>query len=144
MARFALGGNSRNRIEVEVLGYERAPVGDHHDDNWLRVQITVSAGAFSGSYEAAFLADELVAFRDQLETVCHSLRGEAKFSTLEDQLSLRLGGNGRGAIVVRGTAIDVAGTGNRLEFLLELDQTDAQRTLTELSAVVIAFPVRAG
>ncbi len=144
MARFALGGGSRNRIEVEVLGYERAPVGDYHDDNWLRARITVFAGAFSGSYDAALLTDELVAFRDQLETVHRSLQGEAKFSTLEDQLWLRLSANGRGGIVVRGTATDVAGTGNRLEFQLELDQTHVQHTLTDLSTVVVAFPVRAG
>jgi hypothetical protein len=144
MAVFALGGESRDRIEVEVLGYERAPVGDYHDDNWLKVRVSISAGAFSGQYHAAFLTDELVAFRDELDTLYRSMRGDAKFSTLEKQLTLHISGNGRGEIYVRGAAVDVAGSGNRLEFALELDQTHVQHTLNQLSVVISAFPVRAG
>ena len=121
VAAFALGGTARDRIEVAVLGYERAPVGEYDDDNWLRVRITVHAGAFSGSYDAAFLTEELVRFRGQLEALYSSLRGEAEFTTLEEQLSLRLTGNGRGEVLLRGAAMDIAGTGNRLEFQLTVN-----------------------
>ena len=93
---------------------------------------------------AAFLTGELVAFRDQLETLYRSLKGEAEFSTMEGQLSLSVSGNGRGEILVRGVALDAPGIGNRLEFQLELDQTYVQRTVAELSHVIAAFPVRNG
>ena len=69
VAAFAIGGTTRERIEVEVFGYERAPVGEYHDDNWLRVRVSVQAGAFSASYEAAFLTEELARFRGQFETL---------------------------------------------------------------------------
>jgi hypothetical protein len=144
VATFALGGAARERIEVAVLGYERARVGEYHDDNWLRVRITVHAGAFSGSYDAAFLTEELVQFQTQIETLHASLRGEAQFATLEEQLSLRLTGNGRGEVLLRGVAIDIAGTGNRLEFHLTLDQTHLHRALDELRQVTDRYPIRAG
>ena len=139
---FSLGGNQHERIEVEVFGYERAPVGDYYDDNWLRVRVSVSAGAFSGSYDASFLTGELFGFHDQLKTLYSTLRGEAVFSTLEEQLSLDLRGDGRGEIIVRGIAIDVLGDGNRLEFDLTLDQTYLQGTLEELRRILEVFPVR--
>jgi hypothetical protein len=144
VATFALGGSDRERVEVAILGYERAPVGDYHDDNWLRARVTVHAGAFSGAYDAAFLTEELVQFRRQLETLYQSLRGEAKFTTLEEQLSLRLSGNSRGEILLRGIAVDIAGTGNRLEFQITLDQTHLHRVLDELREVIARFPIRAG
>lgn len=144
VATFALGGTARERVEVAVLGYERAPAGEYHDDNWLRVRITVQAGAFSGSYDAAFLTEEIIQFRKQLEVMYESLRGEAEFTTLEEQLSLRLTANGRGEVLLRGTAVDTAGTGNRLEFQLTLDQTHLHRTVDELRQVTDRYPIRAG
>jgi hypothetical protein len=144
MATFSIGRTARERIEVEVLAYERARSGEYHDDNWLRVNVSISAGAFSGRFHAAFLTDELVRFRDQIQTLYRTLQGEASFRTLEEQLSLRLTGNGRGEIGVRGVAVDIPGTGNRLEFELMLDQSYLQSTLGSLNEVIDQFPVRAG
>ena len=141
---FSIGGNSRERIEIQVVGYERNPVGEYFDDNWLRVSVSVVAGAFSGKYDAAFLTEELVSFQKQLSELYRSLSGVARFSTMEEQLSLLLQGNGRGEILLKGTATDLPGTGNSLVFELTLDQTHLQKTLAELSLVTESFPVRAG
>ncbi|MES2353110.1 MAG: hypothetical protein V4568_01710 [Pseudomonadota bacterium] len=143
MSSFSIGSNSRERIEVQVVGYKRNPVGEYFDDNWLRVRVLVVSGAFSGKYDAAFLTEELVSFHNQLIELYRSLNGIAKFSTMEEQLSLLLHGNGRGEILLKGTAIDIPGTGNRLVFELTLDQTQLQKTLAELSLVTESFPVRA-
>jgi hypothetical protein len=142
MASFFIGGLERQRIEVTVRGYERAPTGDYHDDNWLRVRVSVSAGGFTGRYDAAFLTAELVSFRDALRNLYSSLNGHAEFATLEEQLHLLLSGNGRGEVSLEGIAMDEAG--NRLEFGLKLDQTHLQSTLKELDEVILRFPVRAG
>jgi hypothetical protein len=143
MVAFSLGGSERERIAVEVENYERAATGDYHDDNWLKVSVTVSVGAFDGTFPATFLTEEFVAFRNELKKMYESLHGNAKFTTLEDQLSLELSGNGRGQILLKGYALDRAGDGNRIEFRLEIDQTHVARTLRELDAIVEKFPVRA-
>lgn len=143
MASFSIGGTSRERVEIEVQGYERSPVGNYHDDNWLRVRISVSVGAFSGAYDAAFLTDELQSFRLQLENLYRSLGGTAKFTTLEEQLSLRFSGNGHGEILVQGVAADAPGSDNQLNFELAIDQTYLQATIQELQNVTDLFPIRA-
>ena len=144
VATFAIGGTARERVEVAVVGYERAPVGEYYDDNWLRARVTVQAGAFSGSYDAAFLTEELARFREQLETLYQSLRGQAEFATLEGQLSLLLTVDERGEVLVRGVAIDVPGTGNRLQFQLTLDQSHLRSAIDELRQVTDRYPIRAG
>src|ERR1700737_4044313 len=116
MIAFSLGGLERERITVEVTQCERASTGDYHGDNWLNVTVTVCAGAFTGTFSATFLTADFVAFRNELRTLHETLRGDATFRTLEEQLSLKLSGNARGQIVLRGHALDRAGDGNRLEF----------------------------
>ena len=144
MTTVSIGGASREYVRIEVHGYERPPVGEFHDVNWLTVRVSVSAGAFSGAFDAAFLTEELVAFLEQLKRLHSSLSGEAVFSTLEEQLSLRLIGDGRGHIALTGACVDIAGTGNRLEFSLALDQTHLSSAIQQLNELVRSFPVRAG
>jgi hypothetical protein len=90
--------------------YERAPVGEYYDDNWVRAEVFVSVGAFKGKYTAAFLTSDFVGFREELQVLHQSLSGQATFSTLEEQLSLKLSGNGRGGISLAGVAVDAPGT----------------------------------
>ena len=142
MAVVCFGGSRHERIEIDVRRYEREPIGEYYDDNWLRVRITVAAGAFEGSFDAAFLTSELVAFREQLSTLHSTLRGSAELRTLEEQLSLDCVGNGLGSVELRGVAFDRPGVGNRLAFKLALDQTQVGAALAQLEAVVSEFPVR--
>ena len=141
---FSIGGSERERVEVVVQGYERPPSGEYYDDNWLNVQVSVSAGGFKGRFHASFQTAELFGFRDQLSSLYNTLKGEAKFQTMETQLALVLTGDGRGRISLKGEAWDQPGIGNRLEFNLDLDQTHIGKTLSELNEVVGGFPVRAG
>lgn len=142
MHSFSLGGSDREKVIVTVVGYERAVTGDYHDDNWVAVVVEVVAGAFSGKFNAAFLTVDFVSFLAQLRDLYDSLKGEAIFSTLEEQLSIRVTGNGRGGIVVEGEALDQPGIGNKLVFELVLDQTNLLPALRELDEIVSLFPVR--
>lgn len=141
---FSIGGSTYERIEVAVSGYERQPSGDHYDDNWLRAEVSLAVGSFSGRFQASFLASELLEFRDQLATLHKNLDGEANLITLESQLLLCLTGNGRGGISLKGEALDQAGIGNRLVFGLDFDQTHLPATIEKLDTVIERFPVRAG
>ncbi|RYE00990.1 MAG: hypothetical protein EOP50_02770 [Sphingobacteriales bacterium] len=142
MQTFSLGGSEHDRVEVHVHSYERAPVGDYHDDNWVRVSVRVCAGAFSGEFDGTFLTPEFSEFRDSLRVLHRSLTGKATFSTLEGQLTLELAGDGRGHISLRGVALDAPGMGNKLEFRFDLDQGHLSPALADLDEIVAAFPVR--
>jgi hypothetical protein len=141
---FAFGHAEQERIEVDVHGYERASVGEYWDDNWLRVDIRVRAGGFRGKASAAIITRELTKFLSELHPLSETLSGSAEFTTMEDQLSLRLAGDGKGHIALRGEVSDQTGVGNRLQFTLHFDQLQLGASIRELERVTSEFPVRTG
>jgi hypothetical protein len=140
---FSFGQSQHERIEIEVLRYERSPVGEYYDDNWLIVQVRVWAGEFRGKVDCTFITEEFVAFLTQLRLLYQRLLGTAKFTTLEEQLYLRLTGDGKGHIELSGEIADQPGIGNRLHFTLHFDQTQLGVSIHELERVTSTFPVRA-
>ena len=140
---FSFGQSQHERIEVEVLGYERQPAGEYHDDNWLTVQVRVCVGGFRGTVDGALITGEFVAFLAQLRSLHQSLSGTAEFTTLEGQLHLRLTGDGKGHIELVGEVSDQPGIGNRLHFTLHFDQSQLGSSIHELERVTSEFPVRA-
>lgn len=139
---FSFGGSSHERIEIDVLGYERAPVGDFHDDNWLAVKIKAGAGGFIGVADAAILTSELNKFLTELRPLYDSLRGTAEFTTLEGQIQLRLTGNGMGQLELIGELANHPSSSNRLHFALKFDQSQLNSSICQLENVVSKFPIR--
>ncbi|MBC7855404.1 MAG: hypothetical protein IAF94_18405 [Pirellulaceae bacterium] len=140
--KFSFGHLELERVEVDVHGYERAAVGEYWDDNWLTVEICVRAGGFRGKVAATIITSELTKFLSELRPLFETLSGTAEFTTMEDQLSLRLTGDGNGHIELRGEVSDQAGIGNRLHFTLQFDQSQLGVSIHELDRVSGQFPVR--
>jgi hypothetical protein len=141
---FSFGQQEHERVEVDVLRYERAPVGEYYDDNWLVSQIRITVGGFRGKADAEISTSELIGFLAQLRPLYETLSGAAEFTTLEGQLYLRLTGNGIGQIELTGEVADQPGIGNRLHFKLQFDQSQLGASIRELEKVTSEFPVRAG
>lgn len=80
-------------------------------------------GSFRACYRADFNSWAFSNFRTQLAAIHQTVSGSAVFTSYEEQLELTLVCDPRGHIELRGEARDVAGTGNRLTFQLNLDQT---------------------
>jgi hypothetical protein len=139
---FCFGQSQHERIDVDVLRYERAPTGEYHDDNWLTVEIQICVGGFRGKTGAAILTGELVAFMSQLRPLFETLQGSAQFATLEEQLILRLTGDGKGHIQLHGEMADQPGIGNRLYFTLQFDKSQLGESIRALETVISKFPVR--
>jgi len=133
MFAFSLGGENKEVVSVDVLS--RVP---RDEEGWIVCEIHVNAGGFSGTYRASLTVQELEGFNAALKALYHSLKGEAWLRTTENQLELRLIGNGRGGIELEGEAQDDFGfQRNILKFRLELDQThlaSAIRQFEELKA----------
>ena len=139
---FSFGQSKHERIEIDVQRYERSPSGDYYDDNWLTVQVSVSAGGFRGSADAAILTGELAAFYTDLRAIEDNLKGAAEFKTLEEQLNLKVTGDGKGRIELAGVFADQPGIGNRLHFTLRFDQSELSKSIRELQKITAEFPVR--
>ncbi len=112
------------------------------DANWVVCLVEAKLRGFRAKFEASFLTMEFPPFRDALGAVWKDLRGEAHFTTIEEQVSLTVRGDGVGHISVRGELQDLAGMGNRLTFQLEIDQTFLGATLRQLDDLIDRFPVR--
>jgi hypothetical protein len=139
---FSFGQSEHDRLEVDVLRYERVPIGNYWDDNWLNSHVRISAGGFRGKVDASILAGELTQFLTQLRTLYATLSGTAEFSTLEEQLHLVLTGDNKGHIELVGELADRPGIGNRLHFTLQFDQSQLGTAIRELEDVLSQFPIR--
>lgn len=142
MQTIFFGGDSVERLEIALQGYERSTTGDYWDDNWLVAKVSISVGGFRGKFQASLQAGEVQAFHDGLVALLETLEGRVEFETLEEQLSLALIGDGLGHIRVEGQAMDQAGIGNRLSFNIDMDQTQLQLSVQSLREAIAAFPVR--
>ncbi|EEF61463.1 conserved hypothetical protein [Pedosphaera parvula Ellin514] len=139
---FSFGQSEQERMEIDVIRYERQPTGEYSDDNWLVVEIRVRAGGFRGEISATIITAELYEFLSELRPLYETLKGVAELKMMEEQLSLRLVGDGRGQIELCGEVMDKAGVGNRLNFSLHFDQSQLNTSIRELERVKSQFPIR--
>ena len=129
---FHIGEEDHEYAHVEVMGA--------NGDGWLPSRVTVRAGSFQGEFPSYLDCWAFARFAAQLRELHKLLKGTATFSTYEKQLELDLVGDGLGHVTVRGEAMDYAGTGNRLTFHLDIDQTYLPKILGDVEAIVAAFP----
>lgn len=138
----SFGGSEREKVQIEVQGYQHQPTGEYYDNNWLSVQISILAGSFRGKIDASFLTVDFASFLPQLRLLHKTLQGCVEFMTMEEQLYLKLVGDGKGHIELEGELRDRPGVGNRLNFTLQFDQTQLKESISQLEQIVSAFPIR--
>lgn len=130
--RFQIGGTEHEFARVEVRGA--------NGDGWLPSLVEVSAGAFRGAFPSDLDCWAFARFAREVRELHKTLKGTATFSTYEKQLELSLVGDGLGHIQVRAEAMDYAGTGNKLIFRLDIDQTELPPLMKDLDAIADAYP----
>jgi hypothetical protein len=139
--RLVLGSEGSEHLALRVLRRSWPESGDYWDGNWLGCAVDVRVGGFRGHVDGIIRAEEFVAFRDGLCRLYEQLAGEAAFQTMEQWLSIRVVGDGRGHFDARCELLDDPGVGNRLAFALAFDQTSLPKMLRELDGIIDAFPV---
>ncbi|GAC1654429.1 MAG: hypothetical protein NVS4B3_18400 [Gemmatimonadaceae bacterium] len=135
------GSERADHLRIEVTRRLYAHSLDYWDGNWVKARVALRAGGFRAGVAANLRTTDFIEFRQQLETLYRTLRGEAQFTTLEDWLALRLSGDGAGHVAIRGELRDEPGTGNTLAFqLLGMDQTHLSPVIASLRRVEEMFP----
>ena len=135
-----IGDAGGQHVLFTVLGRKHPGLFDHWDGNWLASEVKVAVGGFRAAYRADLRAEELQAFRDQIDAMVQSVEGAASFSTMEGQIALTIRGDVRGQVSVRGEARDMPGSDNLLQFAFDIDQTYLKAIWLALNAIVSAFP----
>lgn len=134
-------GGELEHIALNVSGREFPNSTDFWDANWLICTVEIAVGAFRGRVEGMIRTEEVEGFREQLLRLNDGLNGEAEFATMEEWLSLRLIGDGRGHIETICQLGDAPGSGNTLTCRLSMDQTFLPPLMQELSELLKAYPV---
>lgn len=141
LTAFLIGLPGTDHVSIRPTARERPGTDEYWDANWLEAEVAVQAGAFRGSYKAQIRTDELAELQRGLEQIQGNLGGDAAFHSMEEWLSFRLTGDGRGLFQVTGYAKDAPGTGNRLTFDFEIDQTFLGPMQRDLDTILREFPV---
>jgi hypothetical protein len=115
---------------------------DAWDGNWLTARIEVQAGGFRGEVDANLRCEDFVGFREQLTRIIDARSGEATFETMEEWLVAHVVGDGQGHWQAVCELHDAAGTGNRLSFMITVEDEEAMRAIRDaLDRIVAAFPI---
>jgi hypothetical protein len=112
----------------------------YYDANWVDAHIEIVSGGFRGYYRASLFRADFPDFRDALKKLYSFASNQGEFCTIENQLHIAIRGDRRGNFEARCIAKD-SDDGNCLEFKIQFDQTYIPRMLTELDAIIAAYPV---
>jgi hypothetical protein len=141
MCEVAIHCESHEFLSITLLGRSHPGASDYWDGNWIRAAVKLQVGGFHGSVVGDLRAEELADFHDQLASLQELLRGTAEFATMEEWLSIRVEGDGRGHLTFRCIIRDASGYGNTLNCTLTTDQTFTRSTVAEMASAVQAFPI---
>lgn len=139
---FIVGRVGADHVAVDVLGYERAASSDPFESNWLRAEISVSAGQWHGKIAKAFFTThEIQHFRVELEKLAKGSIPFAELNPMEHNLILKLSGDGQGNLEVSGVAFDNPGGFNALAFNWVLDTSCLPELVRQLKELEKTFPI---
>ena len=94
-----------------------------NSEGWFNAEVEVQCDGWRGKIRASFMRGELARFAEEIRILHEELAGEARLEPLEPYLTLSFSGDGKGHIKVGGTAENHLGSGTKLLFWLEVDQT---------------------
>ena len=101
-------------------------------EGWCQASVEVAVSCFHGHIAPWLGVGDIESFASQLVNVHNTLEGEAKLAPREGQFTLHVQAKTGGHLVLSGVAWSKATFENRLEFVMELDQSYLPSTLIQL------------
>ena len=141
MCTIRIGGERSEFLALTILGRSHPDARDYWDGNWVPRLRRGRRGRVPGRGRRRPAREELASFHGEAARLSESLSGEARFSTMEDWLSIVLAGDRRGGVELSCEVRDQPGIGNTLAFRLALDQTYLRPMVAQLGRAVAEFPV---
>lgn len=139
MEGLAIRGGRRDFLGMSVVRRQYEPTGDVDDDNWLVVQINVSAGSFQGHVDATMRTQDFEEFAEALAGMEVGKATNAGFSSLEPWITFEVARTEGENLEVSGWVADSA-IGNRLSFRMDVSPDGVTEMRTSLARVLERFP----
>ncbi len=127
------------RIEPISLTFPKADLD--WDRNWIKTNVTVKGGVFSGQFAAEFMTTDFEIFKQQLKKLDNDFNATATFEPLEQQLVLKIKGDGLGHFEVDCEATPEPHLGQSLTFSISFEQTQIKEYVRQLDRIIKAFPI---
>jgi hypothetical protein len=127
-------------IRIDLIDYNYPYADLDWDKNWISGIVKVKAGAFSGEFKTDFMTVDFVSFKNEMEKLYDKLNGIATFYNLENQVEIKIIGDGIGHLKAECEVMDYAGIGNKLKFEIDFDQTYIPKLLNQLEKITRRFP----
>lgn len=136
---FEIFGNG-NSIKITLIGYSFPNAELDWDKNWIKGLVEVKAGAFFGQFGADFITIDFATFKNELSILYDRLNGAAIFTTLENQVNIKITGDGTGHLKAECKVMNEPSFGSKLQFEIDFDQTNIPKTLKQLDKITNKFP----
>ena len=136
-----IGDSAAQHVLIRPLSRSHPGLFDYWDGNWIDCEVEIAAGGFRGSFRADLRGEEFLGFLSETAELSTALEGAASLTSMEGQSRAVPDRRRAGLVRVAGEAVDVAGTGNRLQFGFDIDQTCLPEIARSLEYLLAAFPV---
>jgi len=127
------------RIEPLYLVYPNADLD--WDRNWIKANVTVQGGVFRGQFVAEFMTTDFEIFKKELKNLDKDFNAIAKFEPIEQQLVIKIKGDGLGHFEVDCAATPHSHLGQTLTFSMIFDQTIIKKLVQQLDEITKSFPI---
>jgi hypothetical protein len=127
------------RIEPIIFTFPKAKLD--WDRNWIKTNVTLKGGVFSGQFVAEFMTTDFEIFKQQFKRLENDFNASATFEPLEKQLVLKIKGDGLGHFEVDCEATPEPHLGQTLTFSISFDQTQTKEYVRQLEGITKAFPI---
>lgn len=142
MPFFSIGYPDKERVEVTLIGPPADPKTEGYD--WVKALVQVEVGAFQGELEIYMCVSDMIRFKGELEPVYKNIEGVAEFTTIEEQLYIRIEVNKLGHVEASGYILDDLAFGNKLNFTIRYDQTLLWHTISEIDEALLGLSPETG
>ena len=130
-----------NIIRLEPMSFIYPNAELDWDRNWVKTIVTAKGGVFKGQFVAEFMTIDFETFKRQLKNLYTNFNATAKFEPLEEQLVLKIKGDGSGHFKVECEATPEPHLGQTLIFSISFDQTEIKELTRQLEMITKSFPI---
>jgi hypothetical protein len=104
--------------------------------DWIQAYVEISVGGFHGKADLTLTLTDIKKFKEEIDIVYDELVGVAELDTIEDQIKIKMEGDGLGHIKLTGYLKDNVSFGNKLSFEINFDQTFLRGSISGLNTVL--------
>jgi hypothetical protein len=128
-------------LEIEVLANKASGTNDFWEENWLYSTIKGNFPGFTANFDCNLRTDDFERFAQELRAMVSMKSDVAKFTTMEEGLTLLLEREHTGTVKVTGKMTATELTQCSLEFKYQVDNPTLERFIYEVEDVIKTYPI---